>query len=113
MTNVATFILMCMTTRPSNSINILIRFRGVLGKINAGSKHSTDVRMSLIKALLNDCINKWTSMEENFLIKLAAILIGDFSTTVEVALEELAILDFLDSHNVVAVTRKFQINLRH
>lgn len=43
-------------------------------------------------------------MEENFLIKLTAILIGDFSTTVKVALEQLAILDLLDSYNVVAIT---------
>lgn len=41
-----------------DSINILVTFRGILCKIYTGSKHATDIRMTLIEAFMDDGVNK-------------------------------------------------------
>lgn len=45
------------------SVYILIALRAVLGKIDAGTEHSTNIRMSFIKSFLDDRIDKRTAME--------------------------------------------------
>lgn len=42
----------------SNSINILVAFRGVFSKINPSTKHSSYVCMSFIKSFMNNGINE-------------------------------------------------------
>lgn len=44
-----------------DSIHILVTFRGILCKIYTGSKHATDICMTLIEAFMDDGINKWRS----------------------------------------------------
>lgn len=46
------------TCSSANPIHVLIALGGVLGKIDASAKHASDVCMTLIKALMDDCVDE-------------------------------------------------------
>lgn len=50
---------MSRTPRPStNPVHILVAFGRVFCEIDPRTKHAADVGMSLVKALMNDCIDE-------------------------------------------------------
>lgn len=60
----------CSSTDP---IHILVAFGGVLGKVDPGTKHATDVGVALIKALVNDGVDEgrtWQEREKHVLVKV-------------------------------------------
>lgn len=69
--NIATSVFMCGTSgTTAYTIDVLIALAAVLRKIYAGAKHSANICVSLIKAFLNDSIDKWTAMEQHSLVRL-------------------------------------------
>lgn len=47
----------------ADAIHVLVAFRTVFGKVNAGAKHATDVCVPFVETLLHDRIDEWTAME--------------------------------------------------
>lgn len=47
----------------ADAVHVLVTFRTVFGKVNAGPKHAADVGVPFVETLLHDCIDEWTAME--------------------------------------------------
>lgn len=69
--NVTASVFMCGTSgTTAYTVNVLIAFATVFGKIYAGAEHSADICVPLIEAFLNDSVDKWTAMEQHSLVRL-------------------------------------------
>lgn len=51
---------------PANPVHVLVAFRGVLSKIDAGTKHSTNVGVAFVKALVDDGVDKGRTWQDKF-----------------------------------------------
>ncbi len=50
----------------ANPIHVLVAFGGVLSKIDPGAKHAANVGVSLVKALMDDCVDERRTCQETF-----------------------------------------------
>merc|ERR550519_2237550 len=101
-TTVATTVLMLRTSSTSsNAIHILVTLAGVFSKIYPGTKHSPDIGVPLVKALLCNRLDEWRSMEKHSLIALIVILLGNLSPPVAVFLPQFSVPDLLYLENAV------------
>uniref|UniRef100_A0A0R3WQE1 Uncharacterized protein n=1 Tax=Hydatigena taeniaeformis TaxID=6205 RepID=A0A0R3WQE1_HYDTA len=71
-TNVAGSRTMARTAcAPSNSIDVLIGLGGVLCKVNARAKHTTDVGVTFVKPTSDNGVEEWRTVEEEALVIVA------------------------------------------
>lgn len=64
MTDVAASILMGGTPgAAADTVDVLVALAAVFCKVYARAEHAADVRVTLVKALLHDSIDEWTTVE--------------------------------------------------
>lgn len=89
------------TCSSADPIHVLIALGGVLGKIDASAKHSSDVCVTLIKALMDDCVDEGRTVKEHALVVVVVILICNFLLSVCVSFPQLLIHNLLNLNDVV------------
>ena len=104
MTLVARSVFVRWTTgAATDAVDVLITLGGVFSKVNTSSKHSTNVSMTLVEALLDDGVDEWGSMEEHPFVALVVIFLSHFASPMRISLPEFHVTDLLDLGHAVLV----------
>ena len=102
MTNITRSVFMQWTTgASSNSIDILVAFWRMFRKINARTKHASDISMSFVKSFLYYGIYKWRSVKKHPFITLIVIFFCNFTASMWITFPKFDITNFLNFAYVV------------
>lgn len=90
----------------TNSVNVLVTFRGVFGKINTSTKHPTDVSMSFIESFLYDSVDERRAVEKHPFIALVVVLFRNLMSAMTVTLPKFTILYLLYLKKILFTKKK-------
>ena len=103
MANVTGSVLMYgASSASSNAIDVLITFGRVFSKINARSKHASNVGMPFIKSFLDYGIDKRRSMKQHAFVALVMIFFSHFSSAMRISFPKLDVANLLDLDDAVS-----------
>ena len=100
MANVTGFVLMYGAS--VNAMDVLITFGRVFSKINARSKHASNIGMPFIETFLHNGIDKRRSMKQHTFVALVMIFFRHFTSAMRISFPKLDVANLLDLDDAVS-----------